>query len=307
MNYISPRADAQRHIPFDEINAAALAAYPGLLHGWFPAGRVAGHEFLVGDLRGSPGKSLSINVDTGRWADFAGDAKGGDPISLAAAAFHNGDQGAAARDLGSRLGFEMNGKAGTSNPVPRPSSRPNSIMDTDGSATDRCAGAGEARTRPVRHAAHLPRRRRPAPVLRSATRCARNKKEVLHAAHLRSAERGYGVARQAPRRAAASVRTRGTGAAPQRPTYSLRGREGCRRRAFHVSWPRLYDLAGRQRRGCASGLRSPQKARSGNCLARQRRTRSEGRGRDRRAAAARTRARRVRPPGRPRRSRHPAR
>ena len=95
-------------IPFDRINAAALAAYPGLLHNWFPAGQIRGHEFVLGDLRGSRGESLSINVRTGKWADFSTDQKGGDPISLHAAAHYAGDRIAAARDLGNRLGINVN-------------------------------------------------------------------------------------------------------------------------------------------------------------------------------------------------------
>src|SRR4051812_44098345 len=92
------------HIPFDEINAAALAAYPGLLSELFPAGKLVGHEFQVGDLHGAPGESLSVNVRTGAWADFAGDAKGGDPIGLYAAR-HGRNRVEAARELGQRFGL----------------------------------------------------------------------------------------------------------------------------------------------------------------------------------------------------------
>lgn len=92
-------------IPFDAINAAALAALPELLAEWFPAGRRIGGEFVLGDLRGSPGRSLSINLRTSKWADFSSDGRGGDPISIAAAAFHAGDRVAAARELGKRLGI----------------------------------------------------------------------------------------------------------------------------------------------------------------------------------------------------------
>lgn len=95
-------------IDFDGINAAALAALPGLLAQWFPAGRTVGSEFEVGDLAGSPGASLKINTRTCKWADFAGDAKGGDPVSLYAAAFHRGDRVAAARELGAQLGISAN-------------------------------------------------------------------------------------------------------------------------------------------------------------------------------------------------------
>lgn len=98
-------------IPFETINAAALAALPSLLGEWFPQGVRRGHEFVIGDLRGSPGESLSININTAKWADFASDAKGGDVISICAAAFHGGDRVAAAKDLGRKLGVYMNGSA----------------------------------------------------------------------------------------------------------------------------------------------------------------------------------------------------
>lgn len=98
-------------IPFEAINAAALAALPSLLGEWFPRGVRRGHEFVIGDLRGSPGESLSININTAKWADFASDARGGDPVSICAAAFHGGDRVAAAKDLGRRLGVFMNGDA----------------------------------------------------------------------------------------------------------------------------------------------------------------------------------------------------
>jgi hypothetical protein len=91
-------------ISFDPVNRAALAQYPQLLHDWFPAGKVKGHEFLTGDLRGSPGESLSINIQTGAWADFASIEKGGDPVSLFKAVFKVPTQGAAAEQLAKQLG-----------------------------------------------------------------------------------------------------------------------------------------------------------------------------------------------------------
>ena len=44
-------------LPFDEINKAAVAAYPGLLFQWFPHGKISGNEFKIGDLSGTPGES----------------------------------------------------------------------------------------------------------------------------------------------------------------------------------------------------------------------------------------------------------
>ncbi len=70
---------------FDNVNSATLAAYPGLLSRWFPSGQLHGHEFRVGNLQGEPGESLSVNIRTGVWRDFASDVGGSDPVSLYAA------------------------------------------------------------------------------------------------------------------------------------------------------------------------------------------------------------------------------
>src|SRR5262249_26766866 len=90
---------------FDEINRVALSRYPDLLTEWLPSGQMQGREYQCGNIQGLPGKSLKINVDSGRWADFAGDLKGGDPVSLYAA-IHGLRQGDAARELAQVLGVE---------------------------------------------------------------------------------------------------------------------------------------------------------------------------------------------------------
>ena len=72
---------------FAEVNAAALACLPALCARWLPDGFRRGNEWIAKNPRREdrrPG-SFSINLTTGRWADFAlPDAKGGDPISLTA-------------------------------------------------------------------------------------------------------------------------------------------------------------------------------------------------------------------------------
>ena len=74
-------------IDFQMVNQAALGVLPALLSRWLPDGRRQGHEWVSrnpkrGDRK--PG-SFSVNLNTGRWADFAeADARGGDVISLAA-------------------------------------------------------------------------------------------------------------------------------------------------------------------------------------------------------------------------------
>lgn len=91
-----------RRLDFESVARALLAHARTLLVEWFPAGRLRGHEFLVGNLNGEPGESLSINVETGEWADFAEpDCRGGDLISLYAAAHHISN-GEAARELDGR-------------------------------------------------------------------------------------------------------------------------------------------------------------------------------------------------------------
>ena len=101
-------------VNFEGINAAALAASPELLKKWLPRGRVVGREFQVGNLRGDPGDSLKVNLNSGKWADFSTDEAGGDLVALYAA-IHRLDQATAARMLASDLGV-ANDTAGRHGP-----------------------------------------------------------------------------------------------------------------------------------------------------------------------------------------------
>ena len=101
---------------FEKINNAVLASYPGILSEWLPGGKVLAREYVCGSVNGGPGKSMSVNIDTGRWADFAvSEHSGSDPISLYAC-IHGVGQGEAARELESKHGLaevkpKANGKA----------------------------------------------------------------------------------------------------------------------------------------------------------------------------------------------------
>jgi len=97
-------------IDFPAIAQAALDRAETLVSQWLPGGHKSGHEWLVGDLSGNPGESTSINLRTGVWADFAGDAKGGDLISLFAA-IHNIEQLEAAKALAELLNMPPEPKA----------------------------------------------------------------------------------------------------------------------------------------------------------------------------------------------------
>lgn len=90
---------AQNKIDFEALARELLARAEDLVGSWLPAGKRRGHEWLVGNLAGEPGESLSINLDNGKWCDFSTGDKGGDLISLYAA-IHRMTQGKAARELG---------------------------------------------------------------------------------------------------------------------------------------------------------------------------------------------------------------
>ncbi|HTU54975.1 MAG TPA: AAA family ATPase [Acetobacteraceae bacterium] len=98
-------------LPFDQIRDAARAQAPRLLRAWFPEGRLVGREFRVGDITGTPGESLRVNLDSGKWSDFANaDISGFDLIGLHAKR-RRIDRTQAARELGEELGILANGHA----------------------------------------------------------------------------------------------------------------------------------------------------------------------------------------------------
>lgn len=85
-------------IDFEGITAQFLPALEEYCHLWLPGGEVQGREYTCGSLLGEPGRSLKVNLETGKWADFATGERGGDPISLYAA-IHNVPMGEAARAI----------------------------------------------------------------------------------------------------------------------------------------------------------------------------------------------------------------
>src|SRR4051812_42774084 len=83
---------------FPRVAAALLNSSLSLLQEWLPEGQLRGREYVVGNLAGDKGASLSINVDTGIWGDFAEGQSGGDLIALYAA-IHGIRQGEACQRL----------------------------------------------------------------------------------------------------------------------------------------------------------------------------------------------------------------
>jgi hypothetical protein len=92
-------------LDFESINAAALLVLPALLARWLQDGRREGHEWVARNPRRADRRlgSFRININTGKWADFATGDRGGDIVSLAAYLANMG-QADAARNLAKMLG-----------------------------------------------------------------------------------------------------------------------------------------------------------------------------------------------------------
>lgn len=78
--------DSGATLSFEIINDAAIAVLPALCARWLPDGRRTGHEWVARNPRRNDRKpgSFSVNLTSGRWADFATGDRGGDVVSLAA-------------------------------------------------------------------------------------------------------------------------------------------------------------------------------------------------------------------------------
>src|SRR3954470_15595213 len=104
---------------YDQINKHALPILYDLLREWFPLGRmISKTEYGVANLNGDEGESLSINIETGRWKEFAGGPGGYEPLGLYAHRFCNGDRKQAFRELRAKFGFSDDA------PPPKPKAAP---------------------------------------------------------------------------------------------------------------------------------------------------------------------------------------
>jgi len=89
----------EKTLDFQGLANELLRDAEALVSEWLPGGKRSGAEYVCADLSGGPGRSLSVNLSSGQWADFANaDAKGGDLISLYAA-IRNIGQGEAFKEL----------------------------------------------------------------------------------------------------------------------------------------------------------------------------------------------------------------
>lgn len=92
---------------FKDLNQSLIQALRTLVTDVVPGGNFDGNEYKSSSIYGGPGDSFSINLNTGKWADFAvSDHKGGDLISLYSK-IHNITQYEAAVHLADRIGYPL--------------------------------------------------------------------------------------------------------------------------------------------------------------------------------------------------------
>ena len=92
-------------IKFRELADALLAQVDTLVPAWLHGGHRSVNEWICGGLSGGAGRSCSVNMVTGKWADFSSDEKGNDLLGLYAA-IHNLSSGKAAVQVARELGLE---------------------------------------------------------------------------------------------------------------------------------------------------------------------------------------------------------
>lgn len=129
-------------IRFADLAAALLARAELLLPKWLPGGRFDGREYKCDNLQGGRGDSTSVNLDTGRWADFAGgdDEKGGDLVGLYRAIHGLRSMADAALQVAAEEGLEDvagivkrgKGAAAPRPPAPPPAPKPERKREDEG-------------------------------------------------------------------------------------------------------------------------------------------------------------------------------
>ncbi len=96
-------------INFKALADALLSMSESIVPDWLKGGKRSnqghGHEWICGSIRGGEGKSCSVNLKTGRWADFHTQDKGPDLVSLYAA-IEGLSMGKAAVECARKYGLE---------------------------------------------------------------------------------------------------------------------------------------------------------------------------------------------------------
>jgi putative DNA primase/helicase len=113
---------------FRGVAAAALRNAHDLVATWLPNGRAEGNEWVAANPRrpsSDGGGAFRVNLHSGQWADFAGDGKGGDLVSLYAY-LHACGQAEACREVAKQCGVPgdvVAGAAARGRPAAAPAKR----------------------------------------------------------------------------------------------------------------------------------------------------------------------------------------
>ncbi|WP_395696633.1 hypothetical protein [Methylocella sp.] len=104
---MSAASSRPRRIAFARVAAEALRHADALARRWLPDGRREGHEWVACNPTRTDRRrgSFKLNLNSGRWGDFASGDAGGDLISLAAYLFGL-TQVEAARKIADMLGID---------------------------------------------------------------------------------------------------------------------------------------------------------------------------------------------------------
>ncbi|OUS15267.1 hypothetical protein A9Q88_11975 [Gammaproteobacteria bacterium 50_400_T64] len=108
-------------LDFKQVASLALGSIDAVLSAWVGDGKRQGHEYVALNPTRSDQSSgsFSINMNTGQWADFSTDDKGGDLVSLVA--YIDGiTQGEACKNLANFLGITETGENSATKAGPKP-------------------------------------------------------------------------------------------------------------------------------------------------------------------------------------------
>jgi len=59
----------KKELNFEGLSRLLLTQSRDILFRWLPGGKLVGHEYCAGSLRGEMGDSLKVNINTGKWAE----------------------------------------------------------------------------------------------------------------------------------------------------------------------------------------------------------------------------------------------
>lgn len=92
-------------IDFEHLAQRLIDRAEQVVSDWLPGGKKQGKEWVCADFSGGPGRSLSINLHTGKWGEFNEGGETGNDLTSLYAAIHTLGNAEAARELIDRYGF----------------------------------------------------------------------------------------------------------------------------------------------------------------------------------------------------------